>query len=441
LTATVMSNGGAATGTVTFTEGGLSVGAATLSGQGIATLVVSTLAPGNHSLVANYAGDGRANASVSVPLSLAVKQTSSLGLTSATNPTLTLSPVTLTATLHNSGAAAATGLITFTEGSTQLGTAPLDPSGRATLTLPSLSAGTHTIVASYAGDGSDFGSASAPLSQAIQLRSSTVGVSGTQTDASNPQQVTLIAAVHTDGSAPPTGSVTFSSGTLQIGTAPVNPNGVATLTILIEANSGKEDVTASYSGDAVFAGSTSPSTLIQAGPATQFMLTVNPPTLSIATRQHTTLQLQLSSIKGFSDTIQLGCLGLPFAATCTFTAPQSKLAADGTTTLSLTVDTANPLGQGAQTSALLNRDLRHPLATLLCFLPAALLLGFGLRRRRNLPRLLVLLCAATLILGAAGCSGLQGSSTPPGTYNFKITASGLGSGATQSQMVTLTVTP
>jgi hypothetical protein len=48
-----------------------------------------------------------------------------------------------------------------------------------------------------------------------------------------------------------------------------------------------------------------------------------------------------------------------------------------------------------------------------------------------------MLCFSVML---SGCSGLQSSSTPPGTYSFKVTASGVGSGATQSQVVTLTVT-
>lgn len=442
LTATVMSNGGAATGNISFTENGNSIGNATLNGQGIATLTLSTLAPGIHTIVAEYAGDGRANASVSTPLTIAVKQTTALSLVSLANPTLTLSPVTLTAMLTNGRAAPATGLVTFSEGGTQLGTASLDSAGHASLTLQSLSAGTHTVVANYAGDTVDFASTSAPIAQEIHLRDTSVGISGSQTDTNNPQQVTLIAAVHSDGSAPPTGTVTFTSGSIQIGVAPVNPNGVATLNILIEAKSGTDSIVATYSGDGVFAGSSSSSTVIQAGPATQFTLAIDPPVLSIVTRQHTTVHLQLSSIKGFSDTIQLGCLGLPFAATCTFTTPQMKLAADGTAAVDLTLDTGDPLGVGAQAEKQTRSGpSQRYIPTLVCLFPGAIMLGCSLhRRKRPLARLLVVFCALALTLGAVGCSGLKGSSTPPGTYMFKITASGLGSGATQSQMVSLTVT-
>jgi hypothetical protein len=51
-----------------------------------------------------------------------------------------------------------------------------------------------------------------------------------------------------------------------------------------------------------------------------------------------------------------------------------------------------------------------------------------------------MICAIMLSVTLSGCAGLQGSGTPPGTYTFKVTASGQGTGATQSQVVTLTVT-
>jgi hypothetical protein len=45
-----------------------------------------------------------------------------------------------------------------------------------------------------------------------------------------------------------------------------------------------------------------------------------------------------------------------------------------------------------------------------------------------------------MTLSVAGCSGLTINGTPAGTYTFKVTAAGQGSGATVSQTVTLTVT-
>ncbi len=439
LTAAVSSNGGSATGSVTFVDGGATLGSAVLSGQESASLTLSTLSPGVHTILAKYAGDGRASASVSEPVTIIVKQTTSLALTSSSNPALTLSPVTLTASVTNvtnAGAAAATGDIVFTEGTTQLGTAALDAGGHASLTLPSLAPGTHTITTSYAGDENDFPANSPALTQIVNLRATTTSLTGSPTDSTNPQQVTLIAVVHSDGSVPPTGSVSFSSGGIAIGTAAVDSTGVATLTILLQNSAGSENIVASYAGDAIYAASNSTSTAVQAGPATQFMLSINPASVSIVSKQHTVIQLSLSSIKGFSDKIQLGCLGLPFAATCTFSTPQTTLAADGMATVQLTLDTGNPLGIDAQASV---RHKRRDATAFLCLLPAALLAGFFGRRRR-LTALLTVTCAVVLTFTLSGCAGLQGRGTPPGTYTFKITASGQGTGATQSQLMTLTVT-
>jgi hypothetical protein len=434
LAATVNSNGGPATGSVMFLDAGATLGTAALNAQESASLTFSTLSPGTHNVVAQYPGDGRASPSTSAPLVITVKQTTSLALTSSSNPALTISPITLTASVTNAGAAAATGNVVFTEGTTQLGVAALDGSGHASLILPSLAAGTHAITASYAGDGDDFAASSLLLTQIVTLRPTTTTVTGSQTDPTNPQQVTLIAVVHGDASTPPTGNVSFSSGGAAIGAAQVDSTGVATLTILLEPSATSESIVASYAGDAVYAGSSSTSATVQAGPATQFTLTIDPANVSIVSKQHSVIQLSLASIKGFSDNIQFGCLGLPFAATCTFSTPQTQLAANGTATIQLTLDTADPIGIGAQASVKQRRR-----NALLCIFPAALLVSFFGRRRR-LTALLAIICAVMLTFTLSGCAGLQGSGTPPGSYTFKVTASGKGTGATQSQVVTLTVT-
>lgn len=57
-------------------------------------------------------------------------------------------------------AAVPTGAVTFLDGATTLGTATLNVSGVANLSVSTLSVGTHTLIATYAGDGS-FASANA----------------------------------------------------------------------------------------------------------------------------------------------------------------------------------------------------------------------------------------------------------------------------------------
>jgi hypothetical protein len=57
LTATIASPAGTPTGTVTFLDGATPIGTGTLSAGGVATLTISTLAAGSHSITASYGGD------------------------------------------------------------------------------------------------------------------------------------------------------------------------------------------------------------------------------------------------------------------------------------------------------------------------------------------------------------------------------------------------
>jgi large repetitive protein len=437
LTATVTSNGGVATGTVTFTDGGTAIGSAILNANGVATITTSTLAPGSHSIIANYMGDGKASASSSAPLALNMRQITSVTLATSANPAPTLSSIVLTATVTNNGVTPVTGIITFSDGVVQLGTSAVDTSGNATLTLPSLTAGNHPLVASYSGDNNNFSSVSALLMQGVQLRPTTTALTASATDPNNPQQVTLIGIVRWTGPTAPTGTITFTSGSTVIGSSPIDASGAATINIIIDTNS-TESVVATYNGDVSYASSASLATSVTGGAATQFTLSLNPSGITIQSKQHAVINVTAVSISSFTDTLQFGCLGLPYAATCTFSSVQTNLVANGTSTVQLTIDTGDPLGAGAEARITGSRSSN----ALICFLPGGVLAGFALfcRRRRSLYGLLLLICAFTATLSVTGCAGLQMNGTPAGTYTFKVTASGQGTGATESQVMSLTVT-
>ena len=129
------------------------------------------LRPGLHSIVASYAGDNQNGASLSVAVTVTI--TAGQPGVAATTTTLTASSqqllpadsVTLTAVVTpQSGSNVPTGTVTFHDGSAAIGTAQLNGSGGATLTLPSLAVGTHSITASYGGDFNDSPSISSALS-------------------------------------------------------------------------------------------------------------------------------------------------------------------------------------------------------------------------------------------------------------------------------------
>jgi hypothetical protein len=71
-TAQVSGNGGNPTGSVSFFADGVSMGNATLGGNGAATVSSSKLAAGTHSITASYGGDGNDKPSISAAISQVV---------------------------------------------------------------------------------------------------------------------------------------------------------------------------------------------------------------------------------------------------------------------------------------------------------------------------------------------------------------------------------
>jgi len=132
----------------------------------MATLSV-TLPVGSHSIVASYGGADDFATSTSAPLSYTVDQiATTTTLTASPNPGTTGTQTTFTAVITAaSGSVKPTGTVTFTDGSTVIGTADVDP-GTATVTVV-LATGSHTITASYGGTTDFAPSASTALSYTV----------------------------------------------------------------------------------------------------------------------------------------------------------------------------------------------------------------------------------------------------------------------------------
>jgi hypothetical protein len=178
------------------------------------------------------------------------------------NPSQVGQPVTLTATVTASvaGAATPTGTVTFRDGATVLGTAALDPSGRAAFTTAGLAAGTHSLTAAYGGDARSAASTSPALSQTVNPAPSAAATSTALSSSRNPapagQLVTFTAQVTSGASGVPTGSVTFKDGSAVLGVAPLDASGTAQLVKSLSA--GTHAISAAYGGDDAFQPSVSP---------------------------------------------------------------------------------------------------------------------------------------------------------------------------------------
>jgi len=167
LTASVMSPvTGTLTGTVTFQDGTSALGTGTLSG-GTATFSTSGLTAGTHSITAIYGGDVNFAGSTSPALMQTVnKVASSISVASSNNPSVSGTAVTLTATSPSAAAGTPTGVVTFQDGASTLGTGTLS-GGTATFTTSGLAGGVHSITAVYGGDANFASSTSPVLTQTV----------------------------------------------------------------------------------------------------------------------------------------------------------------------------------------------------------------------------------------------------------------------------------
>jgi hypothetical protein len=273
--------GGVPTGTVTFSNGSTALGTSPLNGARQATLTLSTLPVGSASITASYSGDGNFNGSTSGALSQTVnKDGSTTTLTSSPNPSISGQPVTFTAavTANAPGSGLPTGSVTFKNGSATLGSSNLDGTGHATLTTSALPLGAISITASYGGDTNFAAGTSTALTQTVNNNGSATALSSSANPSVFSQPVTFTATVTVTGGGTPTGTVTFKNGSTTLGISPVNASGHAALTVSTLAV-GTASITATYSGDSNFSGSTSAplsQSVHQAGTSTTLSSSLNP---------------------------------------------------------------------------------------------------------------------------------------------------------------------
>ena len=256
ITVAAASGSGTPTGTVLLqADSGATSTLNLVNGQ--ATFTTSSLAAGSHFITAAYNGDANF-AAASASLSQTVtKDASSMTLSSAPNPSVFGQSVVVTATVSAAapGAGTPTGAVSFSDGSTNLGSANLS-NGLASFTLSALAIGSHSITASYAGD-TNFNSSSSTLAQTVNKAATATALSSSANPSTINQSVTFTATVSVvaPGAGTPTGSVTFNDGANALSTVPLSPSGTATFTtstLMVNSHS----ITAVYSGDANFAGGT-----------------------------------------------------------------------------------------------------------------------------------------------------------------------------------------
>lgn len=153
-------------GIVKFLDNGVQIGSNQLV-NGVASITISWLAVGNHSITAYYTGTSAFESSSSSPVAVVIqKAPSSTTLSASPNPAVVKTSVTLEAIVK--GPRPPTGSVVFYDGAKALTAAlPVNTAGVATFSTTSLAVGTHSIVADYSGDPNLEPSTSATLAVTI----------------------------------------------------------------------------------------------------------------------------------------------------------------------------------------------------------------------------------------------------------------------------------
>jgi large repetitive protein len=262
---------GTSAGNVAFKNGAATIGGcgSVALSAGVATCTTTALSVGVHSITGVYNG----NASYRTSTSAVLIETVNLGSTTAVsassvNPSVSGQSVTYTATVKVVAPAAGvpTGRVNFEDGGVSIAgcsSIALAAAGTAACSITYAVAGTHTITAIYSGDSSFATSTSPSLTQTVNAASTSTSVASSVNPSVAGQSVTITATVSAiaPGSGTRTGAVNFQDGGLTItGCAAQAVSAVGTATCSTSfATVGAHPLTAIYSGDANFTGSTSPS--------------------------------------------------------------------------------------------------------------------------------------------------------------------------------------
>lgn len=235
------------------------------AGEGTSGIVLGSTPPtqpGTYTVVASFPGTADYIPTTAAPLTFTIgKGTPMVSVSASSGSSVFGQAVTLTANV-SAGAGQGSGSVTFYDGSTPLGSAPLGAGGTAVLTVSSLAPGGHAITASFGGNADDL-PASSPSTSLSVTRAATEIVLVPQPIFRKKRLISLGLRAEVQAIAPgagtPTGTLTFEVERkvkhkvrmITLGTAALDGRGDATIT----AKAGKvlkKSITILYRGDGDF---------------------------------------------------------------------------------------------------------------------------------------------------------------------------------------------
>jgi len=289
--------------------------------------------------------------------------------------------------------------------------------------------GTHDITAHYSGD-AIFLASTDNIGVQVTALPTTVTLTAPASAALGSTLLLTATANSTGGT--PTGQIIFHDGNADLGTAALDVAGVAILRLDTLA-AGSHSLTASYPGDAKFAGSTSAAVTINIA-SSDFSLAASPETATVSAGQSTQFMLTITPSGGFSNNVSFSCAPVT-GITCAFN-PATLSPANGAAATTLTVTTSATVSR----YGLLPIDLLGPHPLLLVLALSISLIWYDRKLQSSRPSLLTataLLALVGVSLATAGCGG-YGSNMQPnrGTASVQVVAQS----GTISHSTVLTVT-
>jgi hypothetical protein len=457
VTASVSVTPGTGAGTPTgdvalLTGGSVGVNLGNLS-NGSVSSAVETLPGGSYSVTASYGGDGTFGASASTGVPITISPETSTTAFSAflsgqsgnqSSPVQTTYGNFLEFQVNVAGASqqgTPTGTLTFSDtfngSSSTLLSVSLNSQGKAVVQETKLALGNHSISVSYSGDASFSASNAGPVSVDV-AKGPTQTILFIPTGALPNTAVVLQAIVLPNGAIDPTGTVQFFTGKTALGSAVQLKNLIATLTTTQLAN-GSNSITAVYSGDSNFLGSSSGAATLTVGNP-DFKVSANPGnvTISGSVPGSSNLLLTPGPGLGFVGAVTLSCSGLPMGSSCTFLPAQPNL--DGFTPLSVALNISKPTSLTAVIPMAPASGAQRFLSSLGAVTLACVFL-LACPRNKRAWQLRALLVLAGILGAMSGCSGVKGGSAPPGgTSTNSFIATVTASGGTGAQAVSHTLT-
>jgi trimeric autotransporter adhesin len=429
---------------------------------------------GTYNVVAHYEGDGSNAASDSNAVPVVV---------TAENSKLSITPTAYDAKTGNSLASGsipygsytaidvkpqgsvnandgfATGSVAFSGGGVAGQSHSINSNGYAELLSTLVPPGSQTFAASYSGD-SSFNASTGSVSVTVAQAPTSTAESATASSLSSTGTDVINVTVSTDSAgAVPTGTITLRSGSTALGTSPVTGQLVsggigglntATAAVTVSGSSlavGANSITATYSGDANYAGSTSPGVTLTVtgggGGSSSFALSGNAIAFTHGATTGNTSTISVTPAGGYTGTVDMSCAisssptGAQDLPSCSIT---PTVVISGTTAGTATLTISSTATTGAL-SFPVNSPFNHGgwYAAGGTALACAVMFGIPARRRAWRAMMAVVLFAGFASI-AIGCGGGSTNATKTGTTPgaYVVTVTGVDS-ATSTVKATTTI--